>query len=284
MAIFSARGGPREVPNPAVQGMKARITCVVRLCAEARHKCLRPALSRRCRQDAPFLQDTDQAQRRTLGLRPTESMPPGSKPPDLRRFPRHRHLAVPHRRAGRETFGSVDDGVGVDAIVTIQVIDRPGLAEVLDPERLERWPRTLPARPVPSDRSSITVAIPRSAARVASGFSMIRSRYSTPRWSRPPAFAPRSTRGAAGRRGDRQKPESRQASRLRVRPPRSPRRAMVPVWRPRLRWVPACATNMRLRDTDLRIRFVVVRWAGRGYGSTSLQISEPPRRLHAACA
>jgi hypothetical protein len=44
----------------------------------------------------------------------------------------HRHLAMPHRRAGREAFGRVDDGVRVKTVMAIQLVDRSGLAEMLD--------------------------------------------------------------------------------------------------------------------------------------------------------
>jgi hypothetical protein len=44
----------------------------------------------------------------------------------------HRHLAMPHRRACGEAFGRVDDGVGVHAVVAVEVVDGPGLAEMLD--------------------------------------------------------------------------------------------------------------------------------------------------------
>src|SRR5258706_12763705 len=49
----------------------------------------------------------------------------------------HRHLAVPHRGAGGDGFGGVDDGVGVDAVVAGEIVDRPGLPEMLDAERLD---------------------------------------------------------------------------------------------------------------------------------------------------
>src|SRR5882724_7808668 len=49
----------------------------------------------------------------------------------------HRHFAVPHRRAGGQAFRGVDDGVGVDAVVAIEVIDGPGLAEMFDTERFD---------------------------------------------------------------------------------------------------------------------------------------------------
>src|SRR5881392_1832914 len=48
----------------------------------------------------------------------------------------HRHLAVPHRRADRQAFRRVDDGVGVDAVVAVEVADGASLAELLDTERL----------------------------------------------------------------------------------------------------------------------------------------------------
>src|SRR5215210_3279311 len=49
----------------------------------------------------------------------------------------HRHFAVPHRRAGGEAFGGVDDGIGVNAVVTVQLVDGAGLAEMLDTESFE---------------------------------------------------------------------------------------------------------------------------------------------------
>src|SRR5215471_6258345 len=48
----------------------------------------------------------------------------------------HRHFAVQDRGTGRKACGGVDDGVGIDAVVAIQVVDGAGLAEMLDPERL----------------------------------------------------------------------------------------------------------------------------------------------------
>src|SRR5260370_1373974 len=66
----------------------------------------------------------------------------------------HRHFAVPHRRAGGEAFGRVDDGVGIDAVVAVEVIDRAGLAEMLDAERLD----TMPAHAAePAERRGMTV-------------------------------------------------------------------------------------------------------------------------------
>src|SRR5262249_48286329 len=42
---------------------------------------------------------------------------------------------MPDRTAGGDRLRRRDDGVGVDAVVAIEVGDRAGLAEVLDPER-----------------------------------------------------------------------------------------------------------------------------------------------------
>src|SRR5580693_3527231 len=39
------------------------------------------------------------------------------------------------RTARRNSFGGGDDGVGVDAVVAVEVLDRAGLAEMLDAER-----------------------------------------------------------------------------------------------------------------------------------------------------
>src|SRR5579872_4659347 len=47
----------------------------------------------------------------------------------------HGQFAVTHRRAGGETFGRIDDGVRIDAVVAIEIVDRAGLAEMLDAER-----------------------------------------------------------------------------------------------------------------------------------------------------
>src|SRR6267378_1088439 len=55
----------------------------------------------------------------------------------LLRWLSHRHLAVPHRRAGGDGFGGVDDGVGVDAVVAIEIVDGAGLPEMLDAERFD---------------------------------------------------------------------------------------------------------------------------------------------------
>ena len=44
----------------------------------------------------------------------------------------HRHFPVQHRCAGAEAFGGVDDAVGVDTVVAVEILDRAGLAEMLD--------------------------------------------------------------------------------------------------------------------------------------------------------
>src|SRR3954447_7692398 len=49
----------------------------------------------------------------------------------------HRHFTMPHRGAGGEAFGRVDDGVGVDAVVAIQLVDGAGLAETLHTKGFE---------------------------------------------------------------------------------------------------------------------------------------------------
>src|SRR3954454_13770848 len=61
----------------------------------------------------------------------TDPPPPGR----IRRS--HRRLPMPHRRSYREAFGRVDDGVGVDAVVAVEVANSVGLAELLDAERFE---------------------------------------------------------------------------------------------------------------------------------------------------
>src|SRR3981081_4046915 len=40
-----------------------------------------------------------------------------------RQIPSPRHFAVPHRRARGQAFRRVDDGVGVDAVVAVEIID-----------------------------------------------------------------------------------------------------------------------------------------------------------------
>src|SRR5437016_2862176 len=49
----------------------------------------------------------------------------------------HRHLPVPHRRTNRKTFRRIDDGVGVDAVVAVEVANAAGLAKMLDAKRLD---------------------------------------------------------------------------------------------------------------------------------------------------
>src|SRR5450631_2952626 len=49
----------------------------------------------------------------------------------------HRHFAVPYRRAGGQGFRRIDDGVGVDAVVAVELADRSGLAKMLDAESLD---------------------------------------------------------------------------------------------------------------------------------------------------
>src|SRR5260221_1678963 len=44
---------------------------------------------------------------------------------------------MPDRGADGQGFGGIDDGVGVDAVVAVEVADRAGLAELLDAERLD---------------------------------------------------------------------------------------------------------------------------------------------------
>src|SRR5262245_28802574 len=49
----------------------------------------------------------------------------------------HRHFAVQHGRAGLHRLGHVDDRIGIDAVVAIEVGDAAGLAKALDPERVD---------------------------------------------------------------------------------------------------------------------------------------------------
>ena len=49
----------------------------------------------------------------------------------------HRHLAMPHRRACGEALRRIDDGVGVDAVMPVEVVDGAGLAEMLDAQGLD---------------------------------------------------------------------------------------------------------------------------------------------------
>ena len=41
-----------------------------------------------------------------------------------------------HRRAG-QAFRRINDGIRIHAVVTIEIVDRAGLAELLDPQRLD---------------------------------------------------------------------------------------------------------------------------------------------------
>src|SRR5262245_58432496 len=52
--------------------------------------------------------------------------------------PLHRHLPVmADRGADGEAFRRIDDGIGVEAVVTVEVVDGAGLAKVLNAERLD---------------------------------------------------------------------------------------------------------------------------------------------------
>ena len=46
---------------------------------------------------------------------------------------------MPHRRARGEALRGVDDGVGVHAVVAVEVVDGAGLAEMLDAQGYPRF-------------------------------------------------------------------------------------------------------------------------------------------------
>src|ERR1700726_5220336 len=58
------------------------------------------------------------------------------------------------RRTGSQGFRRIDDGVGIDAVVAIELANRAGLAEMLDAERLH--PVTADAAE-PAERGRMTV-------------------------------------------------------------------------------------------------------------------------------
>src|SRR3954452_25037716 len=49
----------------------------------------------------------------------------------------NRQFSVADRGACRQIFGSVDDGIGVNAVVPVELIDAPGLTEMLDAKRFQ---------------------------------------------------------------------------------------------------------------------------------------------------
>src|SRR6185369_14895516 len=49
----------------------------------------------------------------------------------------HCHLPMPHRRAGGQTLRRIDDGVGVHAMMPVEIVDGAGLAEMFDAQRLD---------------------------------------------------------------------------------------------------------------------------------------------------
>src|SRR2546421_12965127 len=65
-----------------------------------------------------------------------------------------RHFAVPPRRAGGQAFRRVDNGVGVDAVVAIELVDGAGLAEMLDAECFEPM---APYAAQPTERGGMAV-------------------------------------------------------------------------------------------------------------------------------
>src|ERR1700732_3453943 len=48
---------------------------------------------------------------------------------------RSNHPEITDRASRRDGLGGGNDGVGVDAVVAVEVLDRAGLAEMLDAER-----------------------------------------------------------------------------------------------------------------------------------------------------
>ena len=70
------------------------------------------------------------------------------------KYTSHRHFAVPHRRAGGQAFRRVDNGVGVDAVVAIELVDGAGLAEMLDAECFEPM---APYAAQPTERGGMAV-------------------------------------------------------------------------------------------------------------------------------
>src|SRR3982750_4336107 len=71
-----------------------------------------------------------------------------------RRMHSHRHFAVPHRSPGGQAFCRVNDGVGVDAVVAIELVDGAGLAEMLNAERFEPM---APYAAEPTERGGMAV-------------------------------------------------------------------------------------------------------------------------------
>jgi hypothetical protein len=51
----------------------------------------------------------------------------------------YRHLAMPYRRTRRQSLRRIDDGVGVHAVVAVEVADGAGLAEMRDVQRYPRF-------------------------------------------------------------------------------------------------------------------------------------------------
>ena len=65
---------------------------------------------------------------------------------------RLRYTEIADRTARRDGLRRGNDGVGVDAIVPVEVGDRAGLAEMLDAERPDAYGRTRrPATPASPD-------------------------------------------------------------------------------------------------------------------------------------
>src|SRR6516164_2328464 len=52
----------------------------------------------------------------------------------------HRHFAMQNRRAKGEAFGGIDNRVGIDPVVAVEVVDRAGLAELRHAERFHPVP------------------------------------------------------------------------------------------------------------------------------------------------
>src|SRR5258708_6288876 len=98
-----------------------------------------PYAGRRTAADASYKVGGVKEARRRLSFVRVARPPPRPSPATGRggNGKSHRHFAVPHRRARGQGFRCVEDGVGVHAVVAIEVVDGAGLAEMLDPERLD---------------------------------------------------------------------------------------------------------------------------------------------------
>jgi hypothetical protein len=121
------------------------------------------------------------------------------------------------RRARCERLRGGDDSIGVDAVVPVEIRDRPGLAEMLDTERPDLWPYTAPSHASVAGCPSRTLTMPQCGGRPANKRSTWERAWIRPRSRARQASAVFLFAAGGERRLQAARIEVRKSSRSRVR-------------------------------------------------------------------